>query len=214
MSGLPNDFDTLRRAFAARSQSPAVLTQCPASELLFEAASGALERSQQLKIVDHVSQCSECTMAWRLAMELGARPTAPAVRAGASWMPRFALAASVIVSVGLAAYFLIPVKEEEPSYRQAVHPLAPTSLTAGKLARDRFLLRWSPGPPGSSYTLRLSTIELVPLFLEQNITTAEFLVPASVLANVESDQQLLWQVQIRLPDGQRVASDTYVVTLD
>ncbi|HEU4780459.1 MAG TPA: hypothetical protein VFS58_11310 [Steroidobacteraceae bacterium] len=211
MSNLQNEVDTLARAFAARSQSPAALTQCPDSDLLFEAASGALDHGRRMKIVDHVTQCAECAMAWRLAMDLGARPTA---RANNSWTPRLALAASVVVAAGLAAHFLIPVKDQQPQYRQPADSSAPTSLTAEKLARDRFLLQWSAGPAGSSYTLRLSTTQLAPLFFEQDITTSRFLVPASVLTNVESGQQLLWQVEIRLPDGRRVVSDTYLVTPD
>lgn len=211
MSSLQNEFDTLARAFAARSQSPAALAQCPDPELLFEAASGALEHGQRMKIVDHVAQCAECAMSWRLAMDLGARP---AVRASNAWAPRFAIAASVIVAAGLATHFLNPVKDQQPQYRQAADPRAPTSLTAEKLARDRFLLQWSPGPTESSYSLRLSTAQLALLFLEQDITAAEFQVPASALAKVESGQQLFWQVEVRLPDGRRVVSDTYVVTLD
>jgi hypothetical protein len=218
MSGPPSDFETLTRAFAARSSSREVLNECPNPELLFEAASGALEREQCLRIVDHVSQCGECSQAWRVAMELGARPTVK-IQAG-TWtaralaLPRFAMAASLILAVGIAAYVSMPRHEPVPQYRDVASPLAPRSLVASKLPRDRFLLRWSAGPQGSTYTVRLSTADLVPLLLKQDLTTAELLVPPKVLAGVASGDPLLWQVEVRLPNGQRVESNTYAVTVD
>jgi hypothetical protein len=223
-----NDFEALARAFAAREQSQGTMNQCPAPEQLFEAASGALDREQQLRIVDHVSQCAECTQAWRLAMELGARPPSHVEQSRPSLFSRlrlrtiqarqFALAASVICAVGLTAYLvipaIIPVTQQPPQYRDAAHPMAPVSLVTGSLARDRFLLRWSAGPQGSTYLLRLTTIDLAPLLVQQDLTRAEFVAPSAALANVESGEQLLWQVEVRLPDGQRIASETYVVTVE
>lgn len=228
MSRSPDDFETLARAFAARDLSRAEPTECPNPELLFEAAAGGLELEQRLTIVDHVSGCAECSQAWRLAMELGARPGRAIERShGTSifppaWMmhakifgrPQFAWAATVIVAVGIAAYLGFPVRQQPPQYRQAANPLAPMSLIAGQLARDRFLLRWSPGPPGSTYTLRLSTVNLDLLLFKEEITTTEFLVPDTVLAHVASGQQLLWQVETRQQNGQRVASATYTVILE
>jgi hypothetical protein len=204
------------------------MNQCPAPEQLYEAAAGALEREQQLRIVDHVSQCAECTQAWRLAMEFGARPPGnvePSRPSLLSRLPlrtiqtrRFALAASIICAVGLTAYLVIPaitpVTQQPPQYRDAAHPMAPISLVTGSLARDRFLLRWSPGPQGSTYLLRLTTTDLTPLLVQQDLTRAEFIVPSAALANVESGEQLLWQVEVQLPDGQRIASETYIVTLE
>jgi hypothetical protein len=41
----------------------------------------------------------------------------------------------------------------------------------------------------------------------------ELLVPSSALANVKSGDQLLWQVEVRLPNGRQIPSETYVETL-
>jgi hypothetical protein len=57
-------------------------------------------------------------------------------------------------------------------------------------------------------------MDLTPLLLKQEIAIPEFIVPRSLLDVVATGEQLFWQVEARLPDGQRVASETYVVTLE
>jgi len=230
MSESRPDFETLARAFAAREQSRGIMNECPDPEQLYEAASGTLEREQRLRIVDHVSQCVECSQAWRMAMELGARPSGPVeqlrptlfsrlhpprwrVRAKAVEI-RLALAAAAMCAIAVAAYLALPVQQQRPQYRDVANPLAPVSLLAENLTRERFMLRWSPGPQGSTYTLRLTTADLLPLLVQQDVTKPEFLVPSAVLGRVVSGEQLLWQVEVRLPNGERVTSKTYVVTLD
>jgi hypothetical protein len=219
MSRLQNEFESLGRAFAERAQSPAALEECPKAELLFDAASGSLERDRRLAIIEHVARCAECAMAMRLAMELGARPGSDSLPEAAitsrhsRWLPRVALAASVIAAVGLTLLFL-PRHDLDPQYRQPMDPSAVTSLVGSHLARERLLLRWSAGPPGSTYTLSVSSNELVALFSKRDVATTEYLVPADALAQVSPGEQIFWQVETRLPDGRRVSSDTFVVTLD
>ena len=213
MSDVQREFEKLARAFAAR-EGMRDTSACPPAEQLFEAASGGLDREQRLTIVDHVSQCAECTQAWRLAMEVGARPVSPPGEFGRWRVPGFAVAASVILAVGLTSYFMRQGHEESPQYRDAAHQLAPVSRTGDKLSRNSAVLRWSPGPEGSTYAVRVTTADLLPVLDKQGITGVELAVPAAVLEKVPSGEQLLWQVEIRLPDGQRIASQTYVVTLD
>jgi hypothetical protein len=217
------EFERLSRAFAARDQSRPG-HQCPSAEELFDAASGGLERERRLAIVDHVSQCAECTQAWRLAMELGARPTETSAGTGGQASPslhtrgmrlqRFAFAASVVLAVGVVTYLALPVDEGTPQYRDVVDPLAPVSRVTGSLPRDRFVLRWSAGPQGTTYTVRLSTADLASLLVRSDIQDVELTVPGAVLANVRSGEELLWQVEARLPNGRRVVSETYVVRVE
>jgi hypothetical protein len=203
------EYERLARAFVTRTQTRE-RNDCPDSEQLFEAAAGNLTREQRMKIVDHVAQCAECTEAWRLAMELGARP---AQRSNMLPIRRYAFAASVVLAVGVVTYLALPVGDQTPQYRDATESLAPTSLVTGSLPRDRFVLRWSPGPQGSTYSVRLSTADLAPLLAQQDIASTELLIPASALAKVKSGDQLLWQVEVHLPNGQQIPSETYVVTL-
>jgi hypothetical protein len=212
------EHERLSHAFAARIQSRG-RNECPDPEQLFEAASGNLTRDQRMVLLDHVAQCADCTEAWRLAMELGARPAGLATESSASVSPghrpawRSAIAASVVLVAGVVGYLALPVRDEIPRYRDVAEARAPASLVTGSLPRDRFVLKWSPGPQGSSYSVRLSTADLVPLLVQQNIASPELFVPASALTQVKSGDQLLWQVEVRLANGQQIPSETYVVTL-
>ena len=214
MSDARREFETLARAFAEREGRRSTSSACPPAEQLFEAASGGLDREQRLKMVDHVSQCAECAVAWRLAMELGARPASPLAESGRARVSRYAMAASVILAAGLTTYFVRQGHEAPPQYRDAPHQLAPVSRTGDKLSRNSAVLRWSPGPEGCTYAVRLTTADLIPVFEKQDITSEELAVPAAMLEKLPSGEQLLWQVEVRLPNGQRIASETYVVTLD
>jgi hypothetical protein len=217
------EFERLSRAFAAREQSRPQ-HDCPDADELFEAAAGTLQTERRLAIIDHVSRCAECTQAWRLASELGVRPVAaasaamggpiPQARSASMRIRRFAFAASAIVAVGLVTYLVVPVDNGTPQYRDVVDPLAPVSQTPGSLPRDRFVLRWSPGPQGTTYSVRLSTADLAPIPVRSEVATTELTVPTELLANVKPGQDLLWQVEARLPNGRRVVSETYAVRLE
>jgi hypothetical protein len=205
------EHERLARAFAARKQSH-LPKECPEPAQLFEAASGNLAQGQRMALLDHVARCAECTEAWRLAMELGARPVEGAAESRRPpW--RSALAASIVLAAGFATYLALPLKQGTPEYRDAAEPLAPRSLVTGSLPRDQFVLRWTPGPQGSIYSVRLSTADLAMLFEQQNVASPELSVPASALAQVKSGDSLLWQVEARLPNGQQMPSETYVVTM-
>jgi hypothetical protein len=213
------EYERLSRAFAARKQSRG-RDECPDAEQIYEAAAGNLTRDQRMTLLDHVAQCADCTEAWRFAMESGARPvvneeSSASIPPGrARWPTRqIGLAASIVLAVGVTAYLGLPIRDETPGYREAVEALAPASLISGSLPRDRFVLKWSPGPQGSSYSVRLSTADLTLLLVQQNLASAELTVPASALTPVKSGDRLLWQVEVRLPSGQQIPSETYVVTL-
>jgi hypothetical protein len=204
------EFEKLSGAWAARDQS-AVDGQHPGAEELYEAASGTLESARRLQIVDHVAKCAECTQAWRIALEVGAREAKVSVTRR-PW--HFALAASVILAVGLVTYLVVPVDRGTPEYRAGVDQLAPVSAIGSSLPRDQFVLRWSAGPAGTTYVVRLSTADLATLLVKSDIAVTELAVPGSALANVKTGDELLWQVEARLPDGRRVASQTYVVRVE
>lgn len=218
MSGTQKEIESLRQAFAARKQAPEALAECPEAELLFDAASGSLDPGRRMQVIDHVARCAECAMAMRLAMELDARPGGDAQPIPAvtrpRWMPSLALAASLLVAVGLGVSFLLPTELPQPQYRQATDPRAATSMVGDRLARGNFLLRWSAAEPGSTYSLRVSSADLVTLLSRHDLTSNQALVPAELLAKLAPGDQILWQVETRLPDGRQVASETFVVTLE
>jgi hypothetical protein len=216
VSDRDDEFARLSRAFAVRTQTSAP-DECPAAESLFEAASGDGSRADREKLLDHVARCAECTEAWRIAIEAGARPgsthrvgSAPARRLPAR---AAALAASVLLAAGIGTWFALPGGQQAPGYRDSVDPLAPVARTSGSLSRDAFSLEWSPGPPDSTYSVRLTTADLTVLLERHGVAGSTLLVPPSVLAATKSGERLLWQVEIHLPDGRRIPSETQVLTL-
>jgi hypothetical protein len=210
MSTPQEEFEKLSRAWAARDQSTAH-ERHPDAQELYEAAAGNLDRARRMEIIDHVAKCAECTQAWRIALEVGARDAKVSVTQS-PW--RFALAASVILAVGLVTYLVIPVEQGTPQYREGVDPLAPVSAIGSTLPRDQFTLRWSAGPAGTTYLVRLSTADLASLLVKSDVTVTELTVPSSVLTNVKTGDELLWQVEAQLPDGRRVVSQTFVVRVE
>jgi hypothetical protein len=218
MSHSRYDTAPLLRAFAARSHTGARTEVCPQPDQLFDAASGDMELSQRERLIDHVSHCPECFEAWRIAMEVGARPIVaeserPFVGGAHIVRRRFSIAASVLAGVLFATYAILPQKPQE-TYRSAQVSLEPRSLSASTLPRDEFVLRWTPGPQGSSYVVRLSTADLQPLLTREGLSRSQLVVPSSVLAPLADGAQLLWQVDIRTPDGRLASSQTFVVTLE
>lgn len=219
-----DELESFSRAFAARRQTISP-DRCPAPEQLYEAASGDLDQQQRLHVIDHVTQCAECSEAWRLAMELGVRPEG--IEQPTSSQPaqvsrdeppertrtwKLGIAASLVLSFGLAAY--VTLRDASPGYRSGNDSTAPVSQVAERLPRDRFLLKWSDGPSGSTYAVRLSTENLALLFTQQDLVRPELLVPAAALERTQPGERLLWQVEARLPDGRRISSETFIVTLE
>ncbi|MFL6617014.1 MAG: hypothetical protein ACJ8MH_00345 [Povalibacter sp.] len=220
MTELQREQKSLARAFASRAQSK-FAGECPAAEQIFDAASGELTRSHRLAIIDHVSRCAACTQAWQLATELGARPPTREnessrrdfSRSTRRFMPGLAVAASVVAAVGATFLIMMPSQNHQAHYRE-IQPSAPaSSLTSERLPRDRFLLQWSAGPPGTTYSVRVSTTDLHVLFSADSLTEPQVLVPPSALAGTAQGSPLLWQVEMLPPQGERVASATFVVTL-
>lgn len=234
MSSSHDEDEKLARAFLGRQQTPQASGACPEAERLYEAASGELPAAQRLAVLDHVAGCAECTEAWRLALEISESgvadsSTSPAAvpirrdREPAGLRPaggrvsetlKFAIAAGLVIAIGLTVYIGIPTEVPAPAYREVPTPLAPASLTPDALPRERFLLQWSAGPAGSTYTVRLMTMDLQPVLVENGVAGRELLVPSAVLDGLASGTRLLWQVDARLADGQQIVSAAYAVTLE
>lgn len=219
-SGLPRD---LLEAFADADARPS--GPCPPADDLWAAARGEADPEAARQVALHVAECGACTTAWRLAVEM-ARIVPPA-NAGqppettplARWR-RFASFGTVAaLAAGLAGLFVIdarrfPVRSEIGVYRTAapaeVRALVPH---AAVLPRDGVRLRWTPGPVGSRYTLRVFTEDLASVAEAADLTTPEYLVPESRLAGLPAGARLLWQVVLATPDGEVFTSPTFTVRL-
>lgn len=210
---------SLVNAFAARGPSTASTTACPEATQIYDAVAGTLSVQERMQILDHVSQCAECAEAWKIAKEIDAgadersQPWHARLTSFGS-LQRVAAAATVVIAVAFTVMVVVPTRDPATQYRTAADPTVPTSTSAERLPRERFLLQWTPGPAGSTYALRLSTIELQIVYSQASIAQTEFVVPGDALANVKSQSQLLWQVEAQTPGGDRIVSDTFEVTVE
>jgi hypothetical protein len=108
-----------------------------------------------------------------------------------------------------------PLSASEGTLRGEAAPGASRSLLepGEALERQSFVLRWTAGPPGSLYQVRLLTKELEPVVVERDLTRPELRVPPEALEALPSGARLFWQVETSLPGGKDVASDTFEVVL-
>ena len=78
------------------------------------------------------------------------------------------------------------------------------------LSRETFRLRWTPGPQGSRYQVRVTTEDLRVLATAEDLTVPEYLVEPDRLASLSPGARVLWQVDVVLPSGERASSQTFV----
>jgi hypothetical protein len=116
--------------------------------------------------------------------------------------------------LAVAGYLLRPGTPADPVYRQ-IDATGIRSLIDERtpLARDRCVLRWSAGPEGTTYRLRISRDDLTLVTVADRLERAEYLVPAAILAPLPPGARLLWQVDAVMPDGSRASSATFFATL-
>ena len=213
----------LRAAFRARTSRSVPGDHVPAADL-WSAVRGELSADERRAIVDHTASCAECAEAWRLAIEVTPDPlpvAAPAPRpawAGFRWPATFAplaAAAALAVAVGAGVWLSRgPELTTTPGFRGGDAPVV-RSLVADDeaLGREQFLLRWSAGPAGSRYDLRVTTEALEVVADVQGLAEPAFLVPSAALSSVPPGSRLLWRVEVVAPDGARSASPTFVTRL-
>ena len=77
-----------------------------------------------------------------------------------------------------------------------------------------FLLRWK-GPTDASYDLTLMTEDLTLVVAQAaDLVEAEYLVAAEDLEELASGTQLLWRIEARLDNGQKLVSPTLRALLE
>jgi len=223
MSGEDPTAERLREAFADASAGVGPGPDCADTARIWAAARGELPPAEAQTLVDHALACPACGVAWRLAREVssgsgqlaGTLTTPPAPRHGWTAAHWAAVAAAVIAAV------LIPVGVHEwrapgPSaYRaqdqETIRPLVPEGAV---LPRDSFVLRWTGGPPGTRYSVRLVRSDLGTLTEAKGLDATEYLAPADALGDLASGTVLYWRVEAHLPDGRQFVSDTFSVRIE
>jgi hypothetical protein len=219
--------EALRRAFQDPPPDLDLTTRfpCPDPETLWEAASGALDVAERHRVVDHLAECPECTLAWRLASELRveeddayATHTAEVVpitsshafpRPPASWrrvaVPLISAAAAVSMAVGIMFFHQGRQDAEVRTHvtRSAETTQAPESPDDGVvIPREDFVLEWTP-TDGATYDVEVWVLsDGLRLLKEFNdLTEPRVEIPEAELAGIKPGTELDWELEVHLPTG-------------
>jgi hypothetical protein len=206
--------ERLRRAFQATPGPPA--SECSADDLerIWRAVSGELPVEERRRVVERVARDPAFAEAWRVAQELwrasgGSVQEVPPRRLS-GWSPAWIAAAAVVVLAAGAALVVRDGSPEGDTFRGGNgYVVQPAVAGEPTMPRDAFVLRWTAGPEGTRYEVRVTTEELQPLFTATAVTTAEVSVPGERLAPLPAGSRVLWQVAATLPSGEIVSSQTF-----
>ncbi|HWN44764.1 MAG TPA: hypothetical protein VNW71_21250, partial [Thermoanaerobaculia bacterium] len=88
------------------------------------------------------------------------------------------------------------------------------SLAGDTRPRQAFALAWTPVEGAESYDLLVTTAELDTVADPKGLTTTQYQVPASALADLPAAAQLHWRVTAVFPDGERKQSPTFTTALE
>jgi hypothetical protein len=192
-------------------------------ERIWLAVSGALPPEERREVIERTVTDPAAAEAWRVASEMW-RASQESVAGGAArpassparrWTPRWlAAAAALLIGTTIGVVSLLnrrPGDEFRASSGLAVESLLPAEVA---LPRDAFRLRWTPGPEGSRYQVRVTTEDLQVLATAADLTDAQFAVEPAVLAGLPANGSVLWQVDVSLPNGERVTSPTFITRVD
>ncbi|HSK76336.1 MAG TPA: hypothetical protein VLQ45_07730 [Thermoanaerobaculia bacterium] len=212
----------LREAFAGLGERAAPGPSCPDPDRLWAAATAESPVEERHEIIAHTATCASCAAAFRLARGLSedeagrAGQVVPHSRFTQSPWLRWAAPLAAVAAALILAVLVPGMWRSEPSpYRggETREILSETPETA-VLPREQADLRWSAGPPGSRYEVRVLTPEGREIAVESDLTTPQYRIPPSALQGVEAGSVLYWQVKALPPDGASVVSKTFSVRLE
>ena len=207
--------EQLREAFQAQRAAATPPDACPPAAEIWSAVRGELTAEQRRALIDHTSACGACAEAWRLAMDVSRDPISTHRPWWRTFAPLAAAAALILALGGGLWLWRAPGPVDTPGFRGGDAPVIRSLVPEGKaLPRQDFRLRWSEGPEGSNYDVRVTTESLQVLAGGRRLAEPSFLVPESALAPLPKDSKILWRVEAVLPDGERVASPTFVTRLE
>jgi hypothetical protein len=157
-----------------------------------------------------MADCASCAAAFRLARGMAEEKKEASVVRGpwTRWAPVIGAIAAVLV---LAV--LIPILRKPEPYRGGQDQEIRSILDDAALPRDHAELRWSPGPPGTRYEVRVLTADGAEIAVESDLEEPRYEIPAPTLAGLPADTVLYWQVKALYPDGKRSASKTFEARL-
>lgn len=213
-----------REAFAGLSERAAPGPACPEPDRLWAAATAEAPVAERQEIIAHMATCASCAGAFRLALGLsheqrGGAPEAELLPfSSRPWFrrtaPLAALAAALLLAVLVPAWWR---GRPAPPYRDAettkTMEIRSQIVEGAVLPRHHAVLRWSAGPPGSRYEVRLLTREAREVAVETDLEAPSYRIPPAALAGIPTNTILYWQVKTRRPEGTIGVSKTFSVRL-
>lgn len=207
----------LQEAFASLGETAASGPDCPEPDRLWAAATGEAPVPERQEIIAHMASCASCAAAFRLARGMsqdGNRASAPVRIDGRPWLLSGSAAALLAAALILAVLIPGPWRSSPSLYRGGVGPEIRSLVDEGvSLPRAQAELRWTPGPAGSRYEVRVLTRDGAEIAVESDLEAPRYRIPPSALAGVPPGTVLYWQVKAVLPDGKSSASKTFEVRL-
>lgn len=204
----------LRSSFAAREEARTATDECPDARRIWDAANGRLDSKQTRRMVDHFVLCPSCAADWRIAMPFESKPdTASGVsrsrRRGVYWTGLAAAAAVLAVAV-VGLYQLLAPPPTAPVYRATDSVIRSAVAEQLPLSREQAILRWTRADEDALYSVEVGKTDLTPIATARDLTEPEFRIPPEALAELETGEAIVWQVEALLPDGRRVVSEAFV----
>lgn len=194
---------------------------CPDADRLVASGRGELARRDDRDVLLHIACCTACAAAWRVTRDVAApaEPLQFSVRRrtpmSTHWYRLAAAAVLCLAAVGLGVIFWPSGEQPSPIYRAPEGQWLRSTIDADDpLPRDRFVLRWTSGPEGTFYDVRVLGARLEPLARVRGLDRPEYTVRAEALEQLPSGTRVLWQVTAHLPDGQPVESETFFAVVE
>lgn len=207
----------LREAFAGLGEAAAPGPDCPQPDRLWSVATGEAVLAERHEIIAHTASCASCAAAFRLALGLSreSSESAAVIRPDRRRWLRWRSWAAALAAAVLLAIFLPDLWLDRPSpYRGGVGEEIRSLLEEpALLARDHAELRWTEGPPGSTYELRVLTREGIEVTVDPGLTETRYRIPPAVFAEAPAGTVYYWQVKVVRPDGGSVISKTFELRL-
>lgn len=213
------EIERLRSAFASASERSSA-AGCIAPETIFAAVRGELPPDAVRDVVDHTAACPSCAEDWRLAAALvppdervatSRHPFSPGRLLG---RPGLVAAAALLVAVVGISLIDRQAPPDGPVMRGDETRIESLVAEGATLPRERCVLSWKAGPPGTVYALEVTTEDWQPVAQVGELTTSAYRVPESALAGLPHPIKLLWRVEASLPGGRRLTSPTFVTTVE
>jgi hypothetical protein len=209
--------EKLREAFRSLGDGSRDEPSSADLDRVWKAVSGGLPASERRELVERMASDPALAESWRVAHALHreASEGTPVVstRDVRFWTRSWVAAAAVLflaVAAGIAVQLWQPAGEStfrDPGQYAIESLVTPETV----LPRDAFRLRWTPGPEGSRYQVRVTTEDLNVLANAPDLTTPELVVGSDVLSSVPPGSRVFWQVDAMLPQGNTIQSPTFVV---